>query len=161
MQIQPENHPQTYLPDKTDLAILRLLMQDASLPYTEIGAKVFVSPGTVHFRMKKMEEAGLVKGSSLILDPTKFGYDLVVFVGVYLEHGSAYKEVVAEFEKIPEITEAHYITGNYSVFMKIICRNTQHLRQILNDRVQGIPGVQRTETFVSLEESINRSILPS
>ena len=86
------------------------------------------------------------------------GYDISAFLGIYLNKSSLYEEVVQELKEIPEIVNAHYTTGNYSIFAKIVCRDTQHLRQVLHDNIQQIRGIQRTETFISLEESINRPI---
>lgn len=144
--------------DKTDLKILSLLMENADLPYTEIGKRVFVSGGTVHVRMKKMEQMGIVKGSMLIIDPNKLGWDINAFLGIYLETSSLYESVAEQLEKIPEVISIHYTTGIYSIFAKIICRDTNHLRQVLHDKIQRVAGIQRTETFISLEERITRPI---
>lgn len=144
--------------DKLDLQILSMLMEDAQQPYTEIAKKLIVSGGTVHVRMKKLRDLGVVKGSHLEIDATELGYDICAFVGVFLEKGSYFKEIVAELIAIPEITEIHYTTGRYSIFLKIVCRNTKELRHILNDKLQPIANIQRTETFISLEESIVRPI---
>jgi Lrp/AsnC family transcriptional regulator for asnA, asnC and gidA len=144
--------------DNTDLQILSLLMQDANMPYTEIGKRVFVSGGTVHVRMRKMIDLGIVKGSQLIIDYAKLGWDISAYLGIYLDKSSLYAEVSKELEKIPEVVSANYTTGNYSIFAKIICRDTGHLREVLHDKIQKVSGIQRTETFISLEESINRSI---
>jgi Lrp/AsnC family transcriptional regulator, regulator for asnA, asnC and gidA len=144
--------------DNVDLQILSLLMEDANMPYTEIGKKVFVSGGTVHVRMNKMEQMGIVKGAQLVIDYAKLGWDISAFLGIYLDKSSLYEEVSKELEKIPEVVSAHYTTGNYSIFAKIICRDTQHLREVLHDKIQKVKGIQRTETMISLDESINRSI---
>ncbi|MPR31969.1 Lrp/AsnC ligand binding domain-containing protein [Salmonirosea aquatica] len=144
--------------DNTDLKILSLLMQNAGLPYTEIGKRVFVSGGTVHVRMKKMEQMGIVKGSQLLIDPAKLGWDISAFLGVYLDKSSLYEEVAADLETIPEVVNIHYTTGIYSIFAKIVCRDTGHLREVLHDKIQKVKGIQRTETFISLDERINRSI---
>jgi Lrp/AsnC family transcriptional regulator for asnA, asnC and gidA len=144
--------------DRTDRLILNSLMEDAKTTYTKIAQMIPVSDGTVHVRMKKMEQLGVVTGSRLIVDYSALGYDLTAYIGIYLEKGSVYKEVIAQLEKVPEIVEAHYITGAYSIFCKLICQNTEHLRTILNDQVQAIDGVRRTETFISLENSIHRSL---
>ncbi len=101
---------------------------------------------------------GVVKGSQLIIDPATIGFDVCAFLGVYLEKGSEYKDAVDKMRKIPEIVELHYTTGAYSMFVKVICKDTKHLREVLNEKIQVIEGVQRTETFISLEESINRQI---
>jgi len=142
--------------DKTDLQILSYLAQDAMMPYTEIAKKIFVSGGTVHVRMNKLKELGIVKGSQIQIDYAKLGYDVKAFLGVYLEKNSMYDKVASQLKKIPEIIELNYTTGNYSMFVKILCRDTQHLRQVLHDKIQKIDGIERTETFISLEESINR-----
>lgn len=144
--------------DNTDLKILSLLMENAGLPYTEIGKRVFVSGGTVHVRMKKMEQMGIVKGSQLLIDPAKLGWDISAFLGIYLDKSSLYEEVAEDLEKIPEVVNIHYTTGIYSIFAKIVCRDTGHLREVLHDKIQKVKGIQRTETFISLDERINRSI---
>lgn len=144
--------------DQLDHAILRTLMADASTPYTDIARQLDVSGGTIHVRMKKMQDAGIVIGSRLIVSPDKLGYDVVAFLGIYLEKASAYPEVEKELQLIPEIVELHYTTGAYNLFAKIVCRNTHHLREVLHDKLQHIPGVHRTETFISLKEGIRREI---
>ncbi|CCH00770.1 transcriptional regulator, AsnC family [Fibrella aestuarina BUZ 2] len=144
--------------DNVDLKILSLLMQDATMAYTEIGKRIFVSGGTVHVRMKKMEEMGIVKGSQLIIDHTKLGWDISAFLGIYLDKSSLYAEVALELMKIPEVVNIHYTTGIYSIFAKIVCRDTLHLREVLHDKIQKVQGIQRTETFISLEESVNRPV---
>ncbi|WMJ73066.1 Lrp/AsnC ligand binding domain-containing protein [Cytophagaceae bacterium ABcell3] len=144
--------------DNTDLKILSILMEDASIPYTEIAKKVFVSGGTVHVRMRKLEQMGIVKGTQLKIDPTALGYDITAFLGIYLEQSSWYDQALEGLKNIPEVVNVHYTTGNYSMFVKLICRDTNHLREILHDKIQKVPGIQRTETIISLEESINRNI---
>lgn len=144
--------------DNLDLKILSLLIEDANMPYTEVGKKVFVSGGTVHVRMRKMEEMGIVKGAQLNIDYARIGWDITAFLGIYLDKSSLYSEVAKELMSIPEIVNIHYTTGNYSIFAKIICRDTQHLREVLHDKIQKVGGIQRTETFISLEESINRPL---
>ncbi|HEY1023548.1 MAG TPA: Lrp/AsnC ligand binding domain-containing protein [Sphingobacteriaceae bacterium] len=144
--------------DNLDVQILSVLMHDATIPYTEIAKKLIVSGGTIHVRMKKMEEMGIIKGSNLLIDPQKVGYDVCAFLGIFLERGSIYKDAVGKLKEVKEIVELHYCTGEYSMFAKIICRDTNHLREVLNDKIQAIEGIQRTETFISLEESIKRQI---
>lgn len=144
--------------DNIDKKILAILMEDASIPYTDIAKKVHVSGGTVHVRMKKMTDLGIVKGTQLKVAYSKLGYDITAFLGVYLERSSFYDEAVKGLEEIPEIVDIHYTTGNYSMFVKIVCRDTQQLREVLHDKIQKVPGIQRTETFISLQESVNRNI---
>ncbi len=144
--------------DNLDIDILSILMNDATTAYTEIAKELIVSGGTIHVRMKKMQDMGIIKGSNLIVDAQKVGYDICAFLGIYLEKGSIYHEAVDRLKQVKEIVELHYTTGAYSMFAKIICRDTTHLRHVLNDEVQAVPGIQRTETFISLEESIKRQI---
>lgn len=144
--------------DEVDRQILSILMTDAKTPFTDIAKNIHVSGGTVHVRMRKMEQLGIVTGASLTIDYTKLGYDISAFLGIYLDKSSLYDEVADELKKIPEIVEAHYTTGLYSIFAKIICRDTSHLKEVLHDKIQKIGGIQRTETFITLQESINRPI---
>ncbi len=144
--------------DKIDRQILSMLMQDAKTPYTEIAKSIHVSGGTVHVRMNKLIGMGIVQGANLAVDYSKLGYDITAFLGIYLDKSSLYDEVAVKLAKIAEVVGAHYTTGNYSIFAKIICKDTNHLREVLHDKIQKIPGIQRTETFISLEESINRPI---
>ncbi len=144
--------------DEVDKQILSILMKDAKTPYTDIAKNIHVSGGTVHVRMRKLEQLGVVTGASLSIDYTKLGYDISAFLGIYLDKSSLYDEVADELKKIPEVVEAHYTTGLYSIFAKVICRDTSHLKAVLHDKIQKIGGIQRTETFITLQESINRPI---
>jgi Lrp/AsnC family transcriptional regulator for asnA, asnC and gidA len=144
--------------DKLDKQILSLLMRNAKMPYTEIAKKLYVSGGTIHVRMKKLEELGIVNGYHLSVDYDQLGFDISAFLGIYLDKSSLYEDVAVELESIPEIVGAHYTTGLYNIFAKIVCRDTNHLREVLHDKIQRINGIQRTETFISLEESINRPL---
>lgn len=144
--------------DNTDLKILEILMQDAKRPYTEVARKVNVSQGTVHVRMNKMEEAGILEKTTLRINYTKLGYDITAFIGIYLEKSALYDKVLAKLKDIPEITNIHYTTGNYSMFVKIHCRDTNHLKEVLHDKMQQVEGIERTETMISLEESLDRNL---
>lgn len=144
--------------DELDKQILSILMHNSKTPYTDIAKKLFVSGGTIHVRMNKMIEMGIVQGYNLNINYSKLGYDICAFLGIYLDKSSLYDQVARELEKIPEIVSVHYTTGLYSIFAKIICRDTIHLREVLHDKIQKIAGIQRTETFISLEESIDRPV---
>jgi Lrp/AsnC family transcriptional regulator, regulator for asnA, asnC and gidA len=144
--------------DEVDKQILAILMKNAKTPYTDIAKAIHVSGGTVHVRMNKLEQLGIVTGATLTIDYTKLGYDISAFLGIYLDKSSLYDEVSDQLKQIPEVVSAHYTTGIYSIFAKIICRDTAHLKEILHDKIQQINGIQRTETFISLQESINRPI---
>lgn len=144
--------------DNTDLRILEILMQDAKRPYTEVAKKVNVSQGTVHVRMNKMEEAGILEKTTLRINYAKLGYDITAFIGIYLEKSALYDMVLAKLRDIQEITSIHYTTGNYSMFVKIHCRDTNHLKEVLHDKMQQVEGIERTETMISLEESLDRNL---
>ncbi len=144
--------------DETDRSILNLLIQDAKMPYTEIARKINVSGGTVHVRMARLEELGIVQGATLRLDYQKLGYGVSAFLGIFLLKSSEYTSVVRQLREIPEVVGIHFTTGAYGVFARLMCRDTQHLRDVLHDRIQPIEGIERTETLISLEEVINRPV---
>jgi len=144
--------------DKLDKQILDILMKDANVPYTEIAKQLFVSGGTIHVRMNKLREMGVVKGAHLEADYSKLGYDISAFLGIYLDKSSLYAEVADQLQAIPEVTAVHYTTGIYNIFAKIVCRDTAHLREVLHDKLQKVDGINRTETMISLEESLNRPV---
>ncbi len=150
--------PKNYEIDNTDLKILEILMQDAKRPYTEVAKKVNVSQGTVHVRMNKMEEAGILEKTTLRINYAKLGYDITAFIGIYLEKSALYDQVLTKLKGIPEITSIHYTTGNYSMFVKIHCRDTNHLKEVLHDKMQQVEGIDRTETMISLEQSLDRNL---
>ncbi|NCD69310.1 Lrp/AsnC ligand binding domain-containing protein [Mucilaginibacter agri] len=154
----PHKKAQNLEIDNLDIQILSILMNNATTPYTEIAKELIVSGGTIHVRMKKLEEMGVIKGASLEVDPQKLGFDITAFLGIYLEKGSQYNEAVKRLKEIKEIVELYYTTGSWSIFAKIVCHDTTHLREVLNERIQSVPGIQRTETFISLEESVKRQI---
>ncbi|MDP1816931.1 MAG: Lrp/AsnC ligand binding domain-containing protein [Leadbetterella sp.] len=143
--------------DEIDLKILRILIEDAKISYGDIGEKVFLSPGAVHTRVKKMESTGIITGSSIRVDTKKLGWDIAAFLGIYLEKSEQYDDVADQLKMIPEIVSINYTTGNYSIFVKLMCRDTAHLRNVLHDKIQKVQGIQRTETFISLEESLSRT----
>lgn len=149
---------QNYKVDNTDLKILEILMQDAKKPFTEVAKKVFVSGGTVHVRMNKMEELGIVERTTLKVNYAKLGYDITAFIGIFLEKSALYDSVMAKLKAIPEIINIHYTTGNYSMFVKIHCKDTNHLKSVLHDKIQQVDGIERTETMISLEESLDRNL---
>jgi Lrp/AsnC family transcriptional regulator, regulator for asnA, asnC and gidA len=147
-----------YNPDEIDLKILSILMQDGKVTYAEIGKALFISGGTVHVRIKKLMESNIILNTELKVDYAKLGYDITAFLGIYLEKSRMYDNVSEELLKIPEVLEAHYTTGTYSIFAKIISKDTQHLRNTISDKVQRIPGIQRTETFISLDKAFERPL---
>ncbi|WP_295127151.1 Lrp/AsnC ligand binding domain-containing protein [uncultured Chitinophaga sp.] len=144
--------------DKLDLQIISEMMFNAEISYADLGKKLFVSGGTIHVRMKKLQELGIVKGTKLHVDLKMIGYDVIAFIGIYLEKSSMYDSVAKELRKIPEIVRLNYTTGDWSMFAEIICKDISGLRHVLHDELQKIKGIERTETFISLEESFTRTI---
>lgn len=144
--------------DKLDLQIIHAMMEDAGISYADLGKNLFVSGGTIHVRIKKLQEAGIVKGTKLNVDLKELGYDVIAFIGIYLEKSSMYDAVAKELRKIPQIVRLNYTTGNYSMFAEIVCKDINQLRFVLHDELQKIRGIERTETFISLEESFNRNV---
>lgn len=144
--------------DKLDLQIIGAMVGDAEISYAELGKKFFVSGATIHVRIKKLQEMGIVKGTRLNVDFKQLGYDVIAFIGIYLEKSSLYDAVATELGKIPEIIRLNYTTGSYSMFAEIVCKDINQLRAVLHDGLQKIQGIERTETFISLEESFSRSV---
>ncbi len=144
--------------DKLDLQIIQAMMEDAEISYADLGKKLFVSGGTIHVRIKKLEEQKVVKGKKLSVDLKLLGYDVIAFIGIYLEKSSLYDSVARELKKIPPIVRLNYTTGNYSMFAEIVCKDILQLRFVLHDELQKIKGIERTETFISLEESFARHV---
>ncbi|MFY7795466.1 MAG: Lrp/AsnC ligand binding domain-containing protein [Chitinophagaceae bacterium] len=144
--------------DKLDLQIIHEMMDDAGISYADLGKKLFVSGGTIHVRIKKLQEIGIVRGTRLNVDLKLLGYDITAFVGIYLEKSSLYDQVAEDLRKVPEIVRINYTTGNYSMFIEIVARDINQLRYVLHDQLQKIRGIERTETLISLEESLNRNV---
>lgn len=149
---------QTYQLDELDLQILDLLIKDCRTPYLEIARICHVSGGTIHVRMKKMEELGIIKGTRILLNLPKLGYDVCCFVGIYVDKTSSFASVIDQLSLINEVVEVHLTTGNYSIFTKVVCKNISDLQSILLNKINSITGVQRTDTFISLEQPVDRNI---
>jgi len=144
--------------DGIDKKILRALMQDARTPILEIGRGVGISGAAIHQRLRKLEKSGLLAGSKFIVNPKILGYTTMAFVGVYLDKAVSNPEAVKQLKRIPEVIECHYTTGNWSIFIKILSKDNEHLMHVLNTQIQSITGVSRTETFISLQQQIDRQI---
>lgn len=142
--------------DNLDRTILQHLLEDARTPYLEIARACNVSGATVHLRVQKLEKLGLILGSRLIIDYKKLGLGIRAFLGVYLDNVNNFPEIFERLEAISEVVECHYTTGSYAIFLKVYCRDTDHLREVLIDKIQSIPYVRRTETFISLQETISK-----
>ena len=144
--------------DGIDKIILRQLMDDARKPILEIARQVGISGAAIHQRLRKLEKSGLITGSKFTIDPKILGYNTMAFIGIYLDRSMSNPKAVKQLEEIPEVLECHYTTGNWSIFIKILCKNNEHLMHLLNKKVQAIDGVSRTETFISLNQQIERQI---
>lgn len=140
--------------DEIDHQILDMLIENTRIPYTDIAKKLLISAGTVHVRVKKMEDADLIKGSSLTLDYEKLGYSFIAYVGIFLEKTHMTKFVLERLADIPFVTVAHITTGKFNIFCKIRAKDTTHAKNIIF-KIDDIDGVSRTETMIAMEESIN------
>jgi Lrp/AsnC family transcriptional regulator, regulator for asnA, asnC and gidA len=144
--------------DNLDRKILSIIKNNARTPFLEVGRACDVSGAAVHQRVQRLIKEGIITGAEFILDPNKVGYHTCAYIGVFLEKASLYSDVAKQLERVPEIVECHYTTGNYSIFIKIYAKNNEHLRNILTESLQTIAGISRTETFISLEESFRRQL---
>ena len=140
--------------DEIDYKVLDLLIDNSRIPYTDIAKKLLISAGTVHVRIKKMEDAGIISGASLKLDYKKLGYTFIAYIGIFLEKTHLTNEVLEKLNSIPFVTVAHITTGRFNIYCKIRSKNTNHAKEIIF-MIDDIDGVSRTETMISLEESIN------
>ncbi|MBK5192934.1 MAG: Lrp/AsnC ligand binding domain-containing protein [Flavobacteriaceae bacterium] len=144
--------------DGIDKIILNYLMEDARKSILEIARNIGISGAAIHQRLRKLEKSGLIEGSKLMINPKVLGYTTLAFVGVYLDKAVSNPQAVKRLKEIPEVIECHYTTGNWSIFLKILCKDNEHLMNVLNKDIQGIDGVSRTETFISLNQQIKRQI---
>lgn len=144
--------------DELDRKILSLITKNARIPYLEVARECKVSGAAIHQRIQRLSKMGVITGSQFSISPKKIGFNTCAYVGIFLDSASLYPKVVEQLKEIPEITQCHYITGGYSIFIKIYTRNNEDLKLLLVDKVQAIKGISRTETFISLEESFNRHL---
>lgn len=144
--------------DNLDKKILGIIVNNARIPSKEIAETCGVSRAAIHQRVQKLTDIGVITGSGYHVNPKALGYATCTYIGVKLEKGSMYRDVVPELEKIHEVVECHFTTGPYSMLIKLYARDNQHLMELLNDKIQMIHGVIDTETLISLEQSMNRSI---
>ena len=144
--------------DGIDKRILRHLMRDARTPILEIARDIGISGAAIHQRLRKLEKSGLISGSKFVINPKVLGYSTMAYIGIYLDKAMSNPLAVKELEKIPEVLECHYTTGEWSILIKVLCKDNEHLMQVLNKKIQQIEGVSRTETFISLAQQIDRQI---
>lgn len=144
--------------DKLDRQILDIISQNARIPFRDVAEQCGVSRAAIHQRVQRMIENKVITGSGYHINPKVLGYASNAYIGVKLEKGSMYREVVPEFEKIVEVTECHYTTGPYTLLVKLFARDNEHLMDLLNNKIQEIPGVVATETMISLSQSVKREV---
>ena len=144
--------------DDLDRKILEIIMTNARIPSKDVAVVCGVSRAAVHQRIQRMIELNVITGSGYHVDPKVLGYNVCTYVGVKLERASLYRNVLSELENVREIIECHFTTGPYTMLCKLVARDNDHLMNLLNRRIQVIPGVVSTETLISLEESMNREI---
>ena len=144
--------------DGIDKTILRALMENARTPILEIARQVGISGAAIHQRLRKLEASNLISGSKFIINPKVLGYTTMAFIGIFLDKAVSNPQAVKQLKKIPEVLECHYTTGNWSILIKVLCKDNEHLMHVLNKEIQSIKGVSRTETFISLEQQIDRQI---
>lgn len=149
-----------YVPDDTDVRILYFLMKDARIPFTQIARKCQITGAAVYQRYQKLKQAGILSGSSVMINPKSLGYNTCAFIGIQvnLTTSSTHEDVFKKISEIPEIVECHHITGKYSLLVKIFTRNNEHLKKIIVEKIQSVPEITSTETFISLEEGFVRAL---
>ena len=144
--------------DGIDKKILKMLMENSRRPILEIAKNIGISGAAIHQRLRKLESQNLIIGSSIIVNTKVLGFTTMAFIGIFLDKAISNKTVVNQLKEIPEILECHYTTGDWSVLAKLICKDNEDLMEILTKKIQTIQGVSRTETYISLEQQINRQI---
>ena len=142
--------------DNLDRKILSIVINNARIPSKDVAAECGVSRAAIHQRLQRMMDMGVITGSSYNVNAKELGF--CTYIGVNLERGGIYHDVVPEIEKIPEVVECHFTTGPYTLLLKLYARDNEHLMELLNKRIQSIPGVMGTETLISLERSFHRKI---
>ena len=144
--------------DELDKKILTIITQNARIPFRDVAEQCGVSRAAIHQRVQRMFDIGVIVGSGYRVNPKMLGYNLCVYIGITLERGHMYKQVCAELEKIPEVVEAQFTLGAYSMIIKLYAHDDKHLMHLLNTQIQAIQGVANTETLTTLDESINRTL---
>ncbi len=144
--------------DELDRKILSLITKNARIPFLEVARECSVSGAAVHQRVQRLVNLGVITGSQFNVDPQKLGYTTCAYIGIFLEEASLFEKVVGQIDDIPEVLECHYTTGNYAIFIKLIAKDNNHLKNILNKKIQAIKGIERTDTFISLEERFLRQV---
>ncbi len=144
--------------DSLDRKILSILTKDARVPFLEIARSCGISGAAIHQRVQRLIRLGIISGSQFTVNPKKMGFKTCAFVGIFLDNAALFNNVSEKLLQIPEITQCHYITGQYAMFVEVYARDNDHLRVVLADKIQAIKGVSRTETFISLDVLIDRQL---
>jgi len=144
--------------DNLDKKILEIVMKNARIPSKDVAQQCGVSRAAIHQRLQRLIDDGIITGSGYTVNPKTLGYSTCTFIGLTLVRGSMYRQVVAALEQIPEVVECHFTTGQYTMMIKVYARDNSHLMHLVNDLVQHIDGVAATETLISLEQSLTRTL---
>ena len=144
--------------DHVDFNILNILAENAQTPYTDVAKKLIISPGTVHMRMRKMREMGLITGATLSLDYAKMGWKMTIFLGIFLSEINLFKKVMKKLNEIEEVVKIHHVTGKYDIFIKMHARDSFHYKQVYQDEILSITGIRGIESFISIELNVERHI---
>ncbi|EPL6455711.1 MULTISPECIES: transcriptional regulator AsnC [Providencia] len=152
--------PENYQIDNLDRDILHELMGNARTPYAELAKKFAVSPGTIHVRVEKMKQAGIIKGTRIDINPKQLGFDVCCFIGIILKSAKDYPTALKKLDALEEVVEVYYTTGQYSIFIKVMCKSIDALQDVLINKIQTIDEIQSTETLISLQNPILRTINP-
>ncbi|USR65076.1 transcriptional regulator AsnC [Providencia stuartii] len=152
--------PENYQIDNLDRDILHELMRNARTPYAELAKKFTVSPGTIHVRVEKMKQAGIIKGTRIDINPKQLGFDVSCFIGIILKSAKDYPTALKKLDALEEVVEVYYTTGQYSIFIKVMCKSIDALQDVLINKIQTIDEIQSTETLISLQNPILRTITP-
>jgi Lrp/AsnC family transcriptional regulator for asnA, asnC and gidA len=144
--------------DTIDRTILRMLMKNARMPYLEIARECGISGAAIHQRVKKLTDVGIIQGTRLIVDPKSLGFDVCAFIGVQLREVSLHNTTVDTLTMVPEVVECYFVTGRYNLFIKLYCRDNDHLMHTIFDKILTVPGITTTETFISLNETFLRQV---
>ncbi|MBN1597363.1 MAG: Lrp/AsnC ligand binding domain-containing protein [Bacteroidales bacterium] len=153
--MKTENYTQI---DKLDRKILSILTRNARIPFLEVARECNVSGAAIHQRVQRLTKIGIISGSQFIVEPKKLGYHTCAYIGIFLDNAALFADVSERLFKIPEITQCHYTTGQYAMFVKVFAKDNEHLRKVLAEKIQAINGIMRTETFISLEVMVDRQL---
>jgi Lrp/AsnC family transcriptional regulator, regulator for asnA, asnC and gidA len=144
--------------DSLDRKILSILTKNARMPFLEVARECNVSGAAIHQRVQRLTKLGIISGSQFVVEPKKLGYNTCAYIGIFLDNAALFHDVSDRLLKIPEITQCHYTTGQYAMFIKVYSRDNEHLRKVLSEKIQAINGIMRTETFISLDVLVNRQL---